>query len=219
MREGALRRERVVEAGRRALLRDDDAAEELYREATERLGRTRMAVELAHREHKLGETNVFARTWLPLLEAGQEFGIRPCGLGARDTLRLEAGMNLYGHEMNDEVSPLVANIAWTIAWTEGRDFIGRAALEAAKAAGIREKLVGLVMRERGVLRDGYPVVVAESGNDGIVTSGSFSPTLGYSIALARVPLETGSAARVLIRGKEVQVEVVKPCFVRNGKPV
>lgn len=146
-------------------------------------------------------------------------GVRACGLGARDTLRLEAGMNLYGHEMNDEVSPLVANMAWTIAWTEGRDFIGRAALEAAKAAGIREKLVGLVMRERGVLRDGYPVVVAESDNDGIVTSGSFSPTLGYSIALARVSLETGSAARVLIRGKEVQVEVVKPCFVRNGKPV
>lgn len=161
-----------------------------------------------------------------LWRALAETGVRACGLGARDTLRLEAGMNLYGHEMNDEVSPLVANMAWTIAWTEGRDFIGRTALETAKAAGIREKLVGLLMRERGVLRDGYPVLTGESAhqdtlsaNQGLVTSGSFSPTLGYSIALARVPLETGSAARVLIRGKEVQVEVVKPCFVRNGKPV
>jgi aminomethyltransferase len=160
--------------------------------------------------------------WRALVNAG----VRACGLGARDTLRLEAGMNLYGHEMNEGVSPLVANMAWTIAWGEGRDFIGRAALEAQKAAGIGEKLVGLVMRERGVLRDAYPVLIAESdrqgagsGNQGIVTSGSFSPTLGYSIALARVPVETGSTAQVLIRGKEAQVEVVKPCFVRNGKPV
>lgn len=160
--------------------------------------------------------------WRALAQAG----VRPCGLGARDTLRLEAGMNLYGHEMNDEVSPLVANMAWTIAWTEGRDFIGRTALEAQRAAGVPDKLVGLVMRERGVLREGYPVLIdgsvpadANSGRQGIVTSGSFSPTLGVSIALARVPVETGPFARVLIRGKEVPVEVVKPCFVRNGKPV
>lgn len=153
--------------------------------------------------------------WRALVHAG----VRPCGLGARDTLRLEAGMNLYGHEMNDEVSPLVANMAWTIAWTEGRDFIGRSALEAQKAVGIRDKLVGLVMQERGVLRDGYPVLVAGSDRQGVITSGSFSPTLGYSIALARVPVETGDQAKVVIRGKEVEVVVVKPCFVRNGKPV
>jgi glycine cleavage system T protein len=153
--------------------------------------------------------------WRTLVNAG----VRPCGLGARDTLRLEAGMNLYGHEMNDEVSPLVANMAWTIAWTEGRDFIGRAALETQKAVGIRDKLVGLVMRERGVLRDGYPVLVAGSDRQGVITSGSFSPTLGYSIALARVPVEIGEQAKVVIRGKEVDVAVVKPCFVRNGKPV
>jgi aminomethyltransferase len=153
--------------------------------------------------------------WRTLVNAG----VRPCGLGARDTLRLEAGMNLYGHEMSDEVSPLVANMAWTIAWTEGRDFIGRAALEAQKASGIREKLVGLVMRERGVLRDGYPVFAAGVEGAGVITSGSFSPTLGYSIALARVPVETGDQARVVIRSKEVDVAVVKPCFVRNGKPV
>lgn len=153
--------------------------------------------------------------WRSLANAG----VRPCGLGARDTLRLEAGMNLYGHEMNDEVSPLVANMAWTIAWTDGRDFIGRTALEAQKTAGIRDKLVGLVMRDRGVLRDGYPVLAAGVEHQGIITSGSFSPTLGYSIALARVAKETGQQARVVIRGKEVDVAVVKPCFVRNGKPV
>lgn len=153
--------------------------------------------------------------WRSLVDAG----VRPCGLGARDTLRLEAGMNLYGHEMNDTVSPLMANMAWTIAWSEGRDFIGRAALEMAKAAGMREKLVGLVMQERGVLRDGYAVLVAGVDRQGVITSGSFSPTLGYSIALARVPVETGDQAKVLIRGKEVDVAVVKPCFVRNGKPV
>lgn len=153
--------------------------------------------------------------WRTLANAG----VRPCGLGARDTLRLEAGMNLYGHEMNDEVSPLVANMAWTIAGTEGRNFIGREALETARAAGVRDKLVGLVMQERGVLRDGYPVLVVESDRQGVITSGSFSPTLGYSIALARVPVETGASAKVLIRGKEFHVDVVKPCFVRNGKPV
>lgn len=153
--------------------------------------------------------------WRSLVNAD----VRPCGLGARDTLRLEAGMNLYGHEMNDAVSPLVANMAWTISWNEGRDFIGRAALEAAKAAGLRDKLVGLTLQERGVLRDGYPVLTGESDRPGIITSGSFSPTLGYSIALARVPVETGSRAKVVIRGKEVDVAVVKPCFVRNGKPV
>src|SRR5690606_36980648 len=108
---------------------------------------------------------------------------------------------------------------WTIAWTEGRDFIGRAALEGSKAVGVQDKLVGLVMQERGVLRDGYPILITESERGGVVTSGSFSPTLGHSIALARVPVETGSQAKVLIRGKEVDVAVVKPCFVRNGKPV
>ena len=152
-----------------------------------------------------------------LWRALAEGGVRPCGLGARDTLRLEAGMNLYGHEMNDEVSPLVANMGWTIAWTPERDFIGRAALLAAREIGVRDKLVGLVLRERGVLRDGYPVLTA--AGQGVITSGTFSPTLGYSIALARVPTAIGERAQVLLRGKPVEVEVVKPCFVRNGKPV
>lgn len=147
-------------------------------------------------------------------------GVAPCGLGARDTLRLEAGMNLYGHEMDESVSPLAANMGWTIAWQpEERDFIGRTALQAQKAAGGLHKLVGLALRERGVLRAGQPVTVDASNEKGIITSGTFSPSLGYSIALARAPAAIGSHCLVEIRGKQVQVEVVAPGFVRNGKPL
>lgn len=149
--------------------------------------------------------------WQKLIEAG----VKPAGLGARDTLRLEAGMNLYGQDMDDNVSPLAANMGWTIAWQpEDRDFIGRAALEQQKAAGT-DKLVGLVMEQKGVLRQGQRVVV--DGKDGVITSGSFSPTLGFSIALARVPATTSETAEVDIRGKMVPVKVVKPGFVRMGK--
>ncbi|SHF86365.1 aminomethyltransferase [Microbulbifer donghaiensis] len=154
--------------------------------------------------------------WRALADAG----VAPCGLGARDTLRLEAGMNLYGHEMDEETSPLVANMAWTVAWQpEDRNFIGRKPLEQEKAAGVKEKLVGLVLEERGVLRADQPVVVDGSEDRGIITSGTFSPTLGYSIALARVPATVGDSAQVEIRKKLVPVKVVKPCFVRNGKSV
>lgn len=154
--------------------------------------------------------------WQRLADAG----VAPCGLGARDTLRLEAGMNLYGHEMNDEVSPLVANMGWTIAWEPAtRNFIGRSAISEEKAAGVTHKLVGLVMRSRGVLREGYPVVVAGSDAEGVITSGTFSPSLNLSIALARVPVGIGERAQVMMRGKPVEVEVVKPCFVRAGKPL
>lgn len=156
--------------------------------------------------------------WQRLLEAG----VRPCGLGARDTLRLEAGMNLYGQEMDEETSPLVANMAWTIAWQpETRDFIGRQALESQRNA-VREKLVGLVLEEKGVLRAGIPVRFSDAaGNvcEGRVTSGTFSPTLGYSIALARVPVAIGNTAIVEIRQRELPVRVTKPVFVRAGKPV
>ena len=152
--------------------------------------------------------------WQQLADAG----VKPCGLGARDTLRLEAGMNLYGHEMNDDTSPLVANMGWTIAWEpSSRDFIGRNVIEQEKAAGVSFKLVGLVMRSRGVLRDGYEVVVPHSTVRGVITSGTFSPSLGVSIAIARVPVGELAAAEVLIRGKSVPVEVVKPNFVRHGK--
>ncbi|MEW5681843.1 MAG: glycine cleavage system aminomethyltransferase GcvT [Pseudomonadota bacterium] len=151
--------------------------------------------------------------WQKLLDAG----VTPAGLGARDTLRLEAGMNLYGQDMDETVSPLAANMGWTIAWApEERNFIGRSALEQQKAAGT-DKLVGLVMEAKGVLRHGQRVVV--EGGEGVITSGTFSPTLGFSIAMARVPSSTGDSAEVDIRGKMVPVKVVKPAFVRMGKKV
>jgi len=144
-------------------------------------------------------------------------GISPIGLGARDTLRLEAGLNLYGQDMTEEVSPLQANMGWTVAWEPAeRDFVGRAALEAEKARADRPKLVGLVLEERGVLR-AHQVVRVNGAGEGEITSGSFSPTLGKSIALARVPAQTGDRAEVEIRGKWYPVRVVQPTFVRHGK--
>jgi len=144
-------------------------------------------------------------------------GIPPIGLGARDTLRLEAGLNLYGQDMDEDVSPLAANMGWTVAWEPAeRDFVGRQALEQQRAAGDLPRLVGLVLEERGVLRAHQVVRVAGLG-DGEITSGSFSPTLGKSIALARVPAGTGERAEVEIRGKWYPVRVVQPTFVRHGK--
>ncbi|WP_133406119.1 glycine cleavage system aminomethyltransferase GcvT [Parashewanella tropica] len=157
-----------------------------------------------------------ADLWQALLDAG----VRPCGLGARDTLRLEAGMNLYGQDMDETVNPLAANMGWTIAWEpEDRNFIGREALVALKAAGT-EKMVGLVMEAKGVLRHGMNIFFTDAdGNEqqGVITSGTFSPTLGYSIAMARVPKGISETAEVEMRKKRVPVKVVKPCFVRNGK--
>jgi aminomethyltransferase len=153
--------------------------------------------------------------WQQLLDAG----VAPCGLGARDTLRLEAGMNLYGSDMDETISPLAANMAWTISWEpEDRDFIGRDAVVKAKAEGT-EKLVGLVMEQKGVLRGGLKVIT-ENG-DGVITSGTFSPTLGFSVAMARVPAGTsvGDTVQVEMRKKLVDVKVVKAGFVRNGKSV
>ncbi|MEH8021183.1 glycine cleavage system aminomethyltransferase GcvT [Rheinheimera metallidurans] len=151
--------------------------------------------------------------WQKLIDAG----VAPAGLGARDTLRLEAGMNLYGQDMDETVSPLAANMGWTIAWApEDRDFIGRKAIEQHKADGTF-KLVGLVMEQKGVLRHGQRVVVA--GGEGEITSGTFSPTLGFSIAIARVPANTADVAEVDIRGKMIPVKVIKPAFVRMGKSV
>lgn len=144
-------------------------------------------------------------------------GVQPCGLGARDTLRLEAGMNLYGQDMDEQVSPLAANMAWSVAFEPAdRDFIGRSALEQQKQQGT-EKLIGLVMEEKGVLRAGLKVQV--EGGEGVITSGTFSPTLGYSIAMARVPQPVGDTAQVEMRKKMVTVKVVKPAFVRNGEAV
>lgn len=146
--------------------------------------------------------------------------VLPIGLGARDTLRLEAGMNLYGHDMDETTSPIAANMTQTIAWepTE-RDFIGRAAVTAhreAQARGELGELVGLVLEVRGVLREGQKVET-EKG-EGIITSGSFSPTLKHSIALARIPVNSDSC-QVEMRGKLLPVRKVRPNFVRFGKKV
>jgi len=144
-------------------------------------------------------------------------GIAPSGLGARDTLRLEAGMNLYGQDIDESHTPLTSNLGWSIAWEPAeRDFIGRAGLLAEIEQGVQHKLVGLVLEERGVLRAHQVVRVAGIG-EGEITSGSFSPTLSKSIALARVPMATGDRAEVEIRGKWYPVRVVKPTFVRHGK--
>jgi len=144
-------------------------------------------------------------------------GIKPIGLGARDTLRLEAGMNLYGSDMDETVSPLEAGLGWTIAWEpEDRKFIGRAPLEAARANSKRQQFAGLLLEDKGVLRDHMRVVV-EGRADGEITSGGFSPTLQRSIAMARLPAGEYDKAQVEVRGRLLDVRVVKLPFVRNGK--
>ncbi|MFZ9125102.1 MAG: glycine cleavage system aminomethyltransferase GcvT [Steroidobacteraceae bacterium] len=156
----------------------------------------------------VGELSAF---WSALLAAG----VRPCGLGARDTLRLEAGMNLYGSDMDETVTPLESGLAWTVAFSEGRDFIGRAALEAQLSAGSVRRFVGLLLEDRGVLRSHQRVVTG--AGDGEVTSGTFSPTLSSSIGLARLPAAAGNRVEVDIRGRLLPARIVKPPFVRHGR--
>ena len=141
-------------------------------------------------------------------------GVAPCGLGARDTLRLEAGMNLYGNDMDDNVSPLDAGLAWTVDMKTPRDFTGRGVLEAN---GKQRMFVGLKLLERGVLRSHMKVVTPHGAGE--ITSGTFSPTLGFSIAMARVPkgVALGDTVSVELRGKLMPALVVKMPFVRNGK--
>ena len=141
-------------------------------------------------------------------------GVRPCGLGARDTLRLEAGMNLYGQDMTETENPLESGLAWTVDLASGRDFVGKTALLAAPAM---RALVGLLLVDKGgVLRSHQKVVTAKG--DGEITSGTFSPTLGKSIALARVPagVAPGDTVAVEVRDRKLNARVVKPPFVRNG---
>lgn len=149
--------------------------------------------------------------WRAAVDAGAE----PCGLGARDTLRLEAGMNLYGQDMSEDTFPAEAGLSWTVALEpRDRDFIGRAALEAAQPA---RRMVGLVLDGRGVMRGHMPVRFP-NGAEGETTSGSHAPTMGCSIALARVQSQAeGDTAEVCIRGRWLPVRVVKPPFVRNGQ--
>jgi aminomethyltransferase len=142
-------------------------------------------------------------------------GVKPAGLGARDTLRLEAGMNLYGQDMDETVTPYEAGLAWTVTLDEARDFTGRSVLEAQKSGGIPRQMIGLVMDGKGVLRDGQKVLTANG--DGEILSGTFSPTLGKAIAFARVPAGAPGDVRVDIRGRDVPVRIVKFPFVRDGK--
>ena len=143
-------------------------------------------------------------------------GVAPAGLAARDTLRLEAGLNLYGQDMDEQVTPLESNLAWTVAWApEGRDFIGRAALARQRAEKPARVLKGVVLGAKGVMRQGYEV--ATNLGPGIVTSGVFSPTLGYSIALARLPRGAAGDCTVKIRAASVPARIVRPPFVRDGQ--
>ncbi len=162
------------------------------------------------------EIMVPAEHAVALWEALVAAGVKPAGLGARDTLRLEAGMNLYGQDMDESVSPWEANLGWTIALDEGRNFIGRKVLEAQKAAGVKRVMVGLVLDEKGVLRHGQKVLTANG--EGEILSGSFAPTLDKAVAFARIPVGEPGAIRVDIRGREVPVRLVKYPFVRDGKP-
>jgi aminomethyltransferase len=141
-------------------------------------------------------------------------GVRPCGLGARDTLRLEAGMNLYGQDMTEKENPLESGLAWTVELASGRDFVGRTALVAAPPT---RALVGLLLVDKGGVLRSHQKVVTTNG-DGEITSGTFSPTLGKSIALARVPMGVlpGDTVAVEIRDRKLNARVVKPPFVRNG---
>ncbi|MGH8162889.1 MAG: glycine cleavage system aminomethyltransferase GcvT [Rhodanobacteraceae bacterium] len=149
--------------------------------------------------------------WNALVAAG----VAPAGLGARDTLRLEAGMNLYGQDMDESVTPWEAGLAWTVALDADRDFIGRAALEKQKSDGVPRELVGVVLDDKGVLRHGQRVL--SDRGIGEILSGIFSPTLGKSIAFARVPAGAKQKLRVDIRGRELPLRVVKYPFVRAGK--
>ncbi|HET6591469.1 MAG TPA: glycine cleavage system aminomethyltransferase GcvT [Xanthomonadales bacterium] len=149
--------------------------------------------------------------WNDLLDEG----VKPAGLGARDTLRLEAGMNLYGQDMDEDVTPLESGLSWTVAMKDEREFIGRAALERQTAAGLKNKLVGLVLEDRGVLRP-HQRVLTPAG-EGMTTSGTFSPTLQRAIAFARVPVGAQRSCTVEVRGKELPARIVQPPFVRNGK--
>jgi aminomethyltransferase len=156
--------------------------------------------------------------WEALLEAGAEFGIQPCGLGARNTLRLEAKMALYGHEIDATITPLEAGLGWIVKWDKG-DFVGRRALEEQRDAGLRRKLTGFVMTGRGIGRDGYEVH-CDGAPAGWVTSGGPAPTLGQNIGLCYLPIgktAVGTAIEVIIRGAPVPAVVAPTPFYKRAK--
>lgn len=159
------------------------------------------------------------RLWDALLAAGMDLGLQPCGLGSRDTLRLEAGMPLYGNELDRSVNPYEANLGRVVKMEKG-EFVGRSALAAVQQTGPRRKLVGLVMRDEAIARHGYPVRVA-GAEVGVVTSGTLSPTLGERIAMAYLPAEhavVGGEVEVVVRERPHPAEQVKLPFYRRPKP-
>ena len=159
--------------------------------------------------------NEIEKLWSALLNTG----VKPCGLAARDTLRLEAGMLLYGQDMDESTTPLESGLAWVVKFQpEDRNFIGMGALISQKQQGLKRKLVGLTIEGKGIMRHGQRVLV-EGHVDGIITSGTYSPTLAKSIAFARVPIDTGSEVSVDIRGKLFPANVGKPRFVKHGEPI
>ena len=146
-------------------------------------------------------------------------GAKPCGLGARDTLRLEAGLNLYGTDMDESVSPLISNLAWTVSFKdEERDFIGKAALQEQLKKGVQQHLIGLLLDDKGVLRN-HQDVFFKGEKIGEITSGGFSPTLKQAIAFARLPKQYTQDLTVERRGQFLPVTLVDLPFVRLGKKV
>jgi aminomethyltransferase len=162
------------------------------------------------------------RIWDEILKAGADFGIKPCGLGARNTLRLESAMALYGHEISDTINVFEAGLGRYCTLDKGSDFVGREALvEVEKSGGPKRKLVGLEMIERGIGRDGYPVLSLQGERIGEITSGSPAPFLKKNIALAYVPIaytELGTEVGVEIRGQSVKAKVVPTPFYKRPKP-
>jgi aminomethyltransferase len=159
-----------------------------------------------------------ARIWEEIMRAGAEFGIKPCGLGARNTLRLEAGMALYGHEIDATISPLEAGLDWIVKLEKG-DFTGREALVKQKEQGIKRKLAGFEMRGRGIAREGY-TVLSGGAPSGWVTSGSPSPTLGKNIGMCYVPVELaapGNGIQVMVRNQAVDAVTVETPFYKRAK--
>jgi aminomethyltransferase len=160
-----------------------------------------------------------AALWEALMAAGEPHGLRPTGLGSRDTLRLEAGMPLYGNELTRETNPYEANLGRVVKLEKG-EFVGRAALASVQQTGPRRKLVGLVMREPAVARAGYPVRI-DGEEVGVVTSGTVSPTLGEKIAMAYVPVSAagpGTVVEVVVRERPYRAEQVKLPFYKRPRP-
>ena len=183
------------------------------------LGRTGYTAEDGFEIYIPSDEETSARVWYEILEAGKEFGVVPCGLGARNTLRLEGNLSLYGHEISDTINVWEAGLD-RFCKMEKPDFIGRAALEKAKAGGLKKTLVGLEMVDRGIARDGYKVLDAARSEIGYVTSGSPAPFLKKNIALAYVPPEQaaiGNTLLVEVRGQGVKAQVVPAPFYKRPK--